>query len=190
VETTAGDISAYIPTNIISITDGQIYLETELFNAGMRPAINVGLSVSRVGRSAQSPAMKAVSAKLRLEVAQYREMAVFTQFGADIDASTAAMLRRGERLMELLRQHQDLLLTLSEQVTLLLAFSEGVFEKYEKNQILDTRGRLMDFVHKNIGDVLKRVDETGALTPEDREAITACFKRFLMEEGVDNGGNG
>lgn len=190
VETTAGDISAYIPTNIISITDGQIYLETELFNAGMRPAINVGLSVSRVGRSAQSPAMKAVSAKLRLEVAQYREMAVFTQFGADIDASTAAMLRRGERLMELLRQHQNLLLTLSEQVTLLLAFSEGVFEKYEKNQILDTRGRLMDFVHKNIGDVLKRVDETGALTPEDREAITACFKRFLMEEGVDNGGNG
>ena len=110
VETLAGDISAYIPTNVISITDGQIYLESELFNAGVRPAINVGLSVSRVGRSAQTKAMKQVSGSLRLSVAQYRDMAVFAQFGADIDAATAQMLRDGERLTELLKQPQEELL--------------------------------------------------------------------------------
>jgi F-type H+-transporting ATPase subunit alpha len=187
VETTAGDISAYIPTNIISITDGQIYLETEMFNAGMRPAINVGLSVSRVGRAAQSPAMRAVSGSLRLEVAQYREMAVFAQFGADIDAATAAMLQSGERLMELLKQRQDLLFTLSEQVALLLAVSCGVFSAYPKSEILQVRGRLVDFIHKNEPFVMRRINETGALSEGDKAAIVACFSQFLAEEGVENG---
>ncbi|NLM83835.1 MAG: F0F1 ATP synthase subunit alpha [Clostridiales bacterium] len=190
VETTAGDISAYIPTNIISITDGQIYLETGLFNAGMRPAINVGLSVSRVGRAAQSPAMKAVSGSLRLEVAQYREMAVFAQFGADIDAATAAMLRSGERLMELLKQRPDQLFSLSEQVVLLLAVSCGVFTPYPKNDIVDTRARLLEFVHKNEPAAMQRIEETGALSESDRAAVTACFSKFLTEEGVENGARG
>lgn len=127
VETMAGDISAYIPTNVISITDGQIYLESELFHAGVRPAVNVGLSVSRVGRSAQHDAMKKVSGSLRLELAQYREMAVFAQFGSDIDASTAAQLRRGERLTELLKQTQSNIMPLSREVATLIAFLDDAF---------------------------------------------------------------
>ena len=190
VETTAGDISAYIPTNIISITDGQIYLETELFNAGMRPAINVGLSVSRVGRAAQSQAMKAVSGSLRLEVAQYREMAVFAQFGADIDAATAALLSSGERLMELLKQRPDQLFSLSEQVVLLLAVSCGVFTAYPKSEIVDVRTRLLDFVRKNERHALARIDETGILPENDKASIVACFSQFLAEEGVENGARG
>ncbi len=181
VETTAGDISAYIPTNVISITDGQIYLETELFNAGMRPAINVGLSVSRVGRSAQSQAMREVSGRLRLEVAQYREMAVFAQFGADIDETTANMLRNGERLMELLKQKQDMLFSLSEQVSLLLAASSGIFKHCNKHNIDSVRTILLQYLHRNAPSVMNSIDTTGTLTEEDKSDLQGMFERF--EEG-------
>ena len=126
----ASDISAYIPTNVISITDGQIYLETELFHSGVRPAVNVGLSVSRVGRSAQRNAMKKVSGKLRLTLAQYRELIVFSQFGADIDPTTKSLLDYGDRLTETLKQSQHSPYSLAEQVCLLLAVTGGYLKGY------------------------------------------------------------
>jgi len=178
VETMAGDISAYIPTNIISITDGQIYLETELFNAGIRPAVNVGLSVSRVGRAAQSRAMREVSASLRLEVAQYREMAVFAQFGADIDASTAELLRNGEKLIEILKQKQDQLFSLSEQVALLFAMESGVFKGCDKSGIDAARTSLLDFLHKNAPSVMNGIDATGTLTEDDKADLLHLFEQY------------
>lgn len=181
VETTAGDISAYIPTNVISITDGQIYLETELFNAGMRPAINVGLSVSRVGRAAQTQAMRDVSGSLRLDVAQFREMAVFAQFGADIDASTANMLSNGERLMELLKQKQSQLFSLSEQVSLFFAVSTGIFKRCNKRDIDRVRTELLHYLHTNAPSVMNSIDTTGSLTEEDKLDLQRVFERF--EEG-------
>ena len=178
VETLAGDISAYIPTNIISITDGQIYLESELFNAGVRPAINVGLSVSRVGRSAQTKAMKQVSGSLRLSVAQYRDMAVFAQFGADIDAATAQMLRDGERLTELLKQPQEELLSLSRQVCLLLAAEHGVFSETPVAEVLHRRTALLSVLAAEEGSTLRAIDSSGTLTQAQQDSLVACMERF------------
>jgi F-type H+-transporting ATPase subunit alpha len=181
VETMAGDISAYIPTNVISITDGQIYLETELFNAGMRPAVNVGLSVSRVGRAAQSQAMRAVSGSLRLEVAQYREMSVFAQFGADIDETTAEMLRNGEQLMELLKQKQDQLFSLSEQVAILFAVSRGIFKPYAKHEIDGVRAALLTYLRVNAPSVMNSIDATGTLTDDDKADLLRVCSQFAAE---------
>ncbi|MDR2615801.1 MAG: F0F1 ATP synthase subunit alpha [Oscillospiraceae bacterium] len=183
VETMAGDISAYIPTNIISITDGQIYLESEMFNAGQRPAVNVGLSVSRVGRAAQHKAMRAVSGSLRLEVAQYRDMAVFAQFGADIDHATAEMLKSGERLMELLRQSDERMLTLSEQVCLLLASGDGVFRHYDKHEVSLAQERLLRYLAENADYITRSIDSTGELADFDKTDLQRHFERFLAEEG-------
>jgi len=188
VETMAGDISAYIPTNVISITDGQIYLETEMFNAGQRPAINVGLSVSRVGRAAQRKAMRDVSGSLRLEVAQYRDIAVFAQFGADIDSATAAMLRRGERLMQILVQAVERNYKLSEQVFLLLAASSGVFEHFERREVGETAARLLEFLIQNAGSIMRSIDTTGKLTDNDRYDLTRIFNTFV-ESGDASAGN-
>ncbi|MDR0445829.1 MAG: F0F1 ATP synthase subunit alpha [Oscillospiraceae bacterium] len=188
VETMAGDISAYIPTNIISITDGQIYLESEMFNSGQRPAVNVGLSVSRVGRAAQHKAMRAVSGSLRLEVAQYRDMAVFAQFGADLDHATAEMLRGGERLMELLRQPAERLHTLSEQVCILLAASSGVFGKYEKREVDGAEERLLKYLSENAEYIVRSIDSTGELADFDRTDLKTHFERFLAIEGRANDG--
>ena len=149
VETMAGDISAYIPTNVISITDGQIYLESELFHAGIRPAVNVGLSVSRVGRAAQPKAMRAVSGQLRLELAMYRELAVFAQFGSDIDASTKQMLDRGERLTELLKQDQNTIYALSEQVAILIAFSAELFQGLALHKVGQVKAALCEYLWHN-----------------------------------------
>jgi len=187
VETQAGDISAYIPTNVISITDGQIYLESELFNAGMRPAINVGLSVSRVGRAAQHKAMRDVSGSLRLEVAQYREMAVFAQFGADLDAATSSLLKNGEKLMELLKQKQDQLFSLSEQVAILLAVANQVFKDTDRHAVDDTRARLLSFLRENAASVMNRIDSTGVLTDEDRADLLQAFRRFTVKGGGQHG---
>jgi F-type H+-transporting ATPase subunit alpha len=188
VETMAGDISAYIPTNIISITDGQIYLESELFNAGTRPAVNVGLSVSRVGRAAQHKAMRAVSGSLRLDVAQYRDMAVFAQFGADIDSATAEMLRNGERLMELLRQPVELLHPLAEQVAILLASSAGVFKRYKRNEVSGAETRLLQYLRENAQYIMHSIGSTGNLEDYDRTDLERHFKQFLLTEGRgDNG---
>ncbi|MFN5715171.1 MAG: F0F1 ATP synthase subunit alpha, partial [Bradyrhizobium sp.] len=135
IETKAGDVSAYIPTNVISITDGQIFLETELFYKGIRPAINVGLSVSRVGSAAQIKAMKQVAGRIKLELAQYREMAAFAQFGSDLDASTQRLLNRGSRLTELLKQPQFSPLKMEEQVCVIWAGTNGYLDALPLNQV-------------------------------------------------------
>ena len=181
VETLSGDISAYIPTNVISITDGQIYLETELFNAGQRPAINVGLSVSRVGRAAQHKAMRDVSASLRLEVAQYRDIAVFAQFGADIDSITAAQLRRGERLTQLLIQAAVRNYKLSEQVVLLLAATDGVFEHFTPQEMPSVITRLLDYLSLNAGSIQRSIETTGKLTESDKFDLAKLFELFIAE---------
>ncbi len=158
VETMAGDISAYIPTNVISITDGQIYLESELFHAGVRPAVNVGLSVSRVGRAAQYGAMRAVSGSLRLEVAQYRDMAVFAQFGADVDAAPRRLLARGERMTELLKQPKERIYRLSEQTALLLALQGDALRQVAVADVGAFTAQLLDFLRTRHGDLMAAVD--------------------------------
>jgi len=185
IETMAGDISAYIPTNVISITDGQIYLETAMFNAGQRPAVNVGLSVSRVGRAAQRKAMRAVSGSLRLQIAQYRDMAVFAQFGADIDSATAALLRRGERLVRLLIQPAEKNYTLSEQVILLLAAEDGRFDSFELDKIHDTAEELLDYISKNAAAVISNVNSTGELTDADKKSLEDTYDKFFADKKVD-----
>jgi F-type H+-transporting ATPase subunit alpha len=188
VETMAGDISAYIPTNVISITDGQIYLESELFNSGQRPAVNVGLSVSRVGRAAQHKAMRAVSGSMRLSVAQYRDMAVFAQFGADIDSATAAMLRSGERLMDLLRQPDDLIFSLAEQTALLFAYSNNVLDRFERGEIDAARANLLAYLHKNADKLMRNIDSTGSLAENDKTDLLRHFELFANAEGGDADG--
>jgi len=181
IETMAGDISAYIPTNVISITDGQIYLETAMFNAGQRPAVNVGLSVSRVGRSAQRKAMRAVSGSLRLEIAQYRDMAVFAQFGADIDSATSSMLRRGERLVKLLVQPRERTYKLSQQVVLLLAAEDGLFDKFELQNLNEAAANLLDFARENAGAAMDNIDSTTELSDDDKSALRQVFEKFLSK---------
>jgi F-type H+-transporting ATPase subunit alpha len=178
IETMAGDISAYIPTNVISITDGQIYLDSAMFNAGQRPAVNVGLSVSRVGRAAQHNAMKTVSGSLRLDIAQYRDMAVFAQFGADIDPTTAALLNRGERLVELLIQPASHNYKLSEQVVLLLAAQDGFFDNLELRDIKTTANHLLDYINEKATDVVDRINDTSRLIDEDKTALKSIFEQF------------
>jgi len=184
IETMAGDISAYIPTNVISITDGQIYLETTMFNAGQRPAVNVGLSVSRVGRAAQRKAMRAVSGSLRLQIAQYRDMAVFAQFGADIDSATAALLQRGESLVRLLIQPSERNYNLSEQVILLLAAEDGKFDNYELHDVHGTAESLLDFIIKNAGETVANINNTGDLTDADKSVLEALFEQFFTNKEV------
>ena len=178
VETMGGDISAYIPTNVISITDGQIYLESELFHGGFRPAINVGLSVSRVGRSAQYSAMKKVSGSLRIELAQYRELAVFAQFGSDIDAATKKMLDRGARLTEILKQNQKSPLPLSYQVAMLLAFTTNAFENVEIVNVRTFVKQMIQYINDNNHMAMARIDASGDLRSDDREALAESIKTF------------
>ena len=147
IETQAGDISAYIPTNVISITDGQIFLETDLFNAGVRPAVNVGLSVSRVGGAAQLGAMKQVAGRLRMDLAQYRELAAFSQFGSDLDKTTRATLHRGERMTELLKQGQYAPMSAADQIISIYAAAEGFCDGVELKDIARFEAGLIPFVH-------------------------------------------
>jgi len=154
-----------------------------MFNAGQRPAINVGLSVSRVGRAAQRRAMRDVSGSLRLDVAQYREISVFAQFGADIDSATAAMLRRGERLMQLLVQSTERNYKLSEQIFLLLAASSSVFGHYERREVSEAAVNLLRFLAENANSIMRSIDTTGRLTDSDRFDLTRLFARFIEDEG-------
>ena len=181
IETMAGDISAYIPTNVISITDGQIYLETAMFNAGQRPAVNVGLSVSRVGRAAQKKAMRTVSGSLRLQIAQYRDMAVFAQFGADIDSATAALLHRGERLVQLLIQPAERNYKLSEQVILLLAAEDGKFDNYELHDVSEKAVQLLEFINEKAESTVNNINTTGELTDEDKTVLEDLFGEFFSD---------
>ena len=181
VETMAGDISAYIPTNVISITDGQIYLESELFQSGMRPAINVGLSVSRVGRSAQHAAMRDVSSSLRLDLAQYRELAVFSRFSSDIDSATKKILDRGDRLSEALKQDQSSPLLLSEQVTLLLAYATNALSMITTDRIQSFKSELLDTLRKKCTSAMRNIDATGDLKEQDRDTLTMAIKEFASQ---------
>ena len=178
IETMGGNISAYIPTNVISITDGQIYLETELFHSGIRPAVNTGLSVSRVGRSAQHDAMKKVSGTLRIELSQYREMAVFTRFGSDVDESTAKLLRRGECLTELLKQGKGEPMNLFEQVATLLAYKLDVFENVPVKKVKETAEELLQELYKTCGDFVTEINETGKLTDDVEEQMKLFMLNF------------
>lgn len=167
IETQAGDVSAYIPTNVISITDGQIYLESDLFYAGQRPAINVGLSVSRVGGSAQIKAMKSVAGQLRLDLAQYRELAAFAQFGSDLDKSTMARLNRGEKVQEVLKQGQYEPLPVEEQVVSIYAGVNGWLDDIPTDRIKDFETEFLKFMRSSHPELLKGIKETKVLSDED-----------------------
>ena len=179
VETQAGDVSAYIPTNIISITDGQIFLESDLFFAGQRPAVNVGLSVSRVGGDAQTKAMKKAVGTLRLDLAQYREMEVFTQFSSDLDDATKRQLRYGQGLMRLLRQPRYAPLSQHQQVIILVAAMARVCQDVPLERLDAFRAHLLSEVEAEAPDLCSRVDRTGRLSPEDREEIAGLARRAL-----------
>ena len=179
IETQANDVSAYIPTNVISITDGQIFLETDLFFQGIRPAVNVGLSVSRVGSAAQTKAMKKVAGSIKGELAQYREMAAFSQFGSDLDASTQKLLARGERLTELLKQGQFSPLATEEQVVLLYAGVNGYMDTIEVNQISDFENQLMDSIKKDYGNILDDIKSSNTLSDESEELLKKALDSFL-----------
>ena len=179
IETQANDVSAYIPANVISITDGQIFLETDLFFQGIRPAVNVGLSVSRVGSAAQTKAMKKVAGSIKGELAQYREMAAFSQFGSDLDASTQKLLARGERLTELLKQGQFSPLATEEQVVLLYAGVNGYMDTIEVNQISDFENQLMDSIKKDYSNILDDIKSSNTLSDESEELLKKALDSFL-----------
>ena len=171
IETQASDVSAYIPTNVISITDGQIFLETELFFQGIRPAVNVGISVSRVGSAAQIKAMKKVAGSIKLELAQYREMAAFAQFGSDLDASTQQLLNRGSKLTELLKQSQYSPLKVEEQVVSIYSGVNGYLDNFDNSKIKDFENKLLDEIKSNAPDILNSIRDTGKLEGKTEESL-------------------
>ena len=179
VETQAGDVSAYIPTNIISITDGQIFLESDLFHSGQRPAVNVGLSVSRVGGAAQTKAMKKATGAIRLDLAQYREMEVFMQFSSDLDEATKKQLRYGQGLMRLLRQKQYNPYKQHEQVILLTAAMGHIFQNIAVDKILQFSRDMLDAAAAELPDLCDKIDRTGETTEEDRKSLLEFAQRFL-----------
>jgi F-type H+-transporting ATPase subunit alpha len=178
IETQAGDISAYIPTNVISITDGQIFLESDLFHAGIRPAVNVGNSVSRVGGNAQIRAMKQVAGTLRLELAQYRELAAFAQFGSDLDKATQAQLARGERLTEILKQDQYQPMDVVRQVLIIFAGTQGFVDDLQVAEIRTFEKQLYHFVEIAKGALVQRIANEKALSDDLRAQVLAVLKEF------------
>ena len=171
IETQGGDVSAYIPTNVISITDGQIFLETELFNQGIRPAINVGLSVSRVGSAAQTKAMKKVSGSMKLELAQYREMAAFAQFGSDLDASTQQLLNRGSKLTELLKQKQYSPMTVAEQVISVFCGVKGYLDDVDLREIADFENKIIDRCKSDKPEIIESILSSGKLEENTEKSL-------------------
>ena len=178
IETQANDVSAYIPTNVISITDGQIFLETDLFFQGIRPAVNVGLSVSRVGSSAQVKAMKQVAGKIKGELAQYRELAAFAQFGSDLDATTQKILNRGDRLTELMKQGQFSPLQVEEQVCVIFAGTQGYLDGIDKAQVGHFEREFLRKLHSDHSDLLKTIRETGKLDDASEKTLTEALDAF------------
>ncbi len=187
IETQAGDVSAYIPTNVISITDGQIYLESDLFHSGIRPAINVGLSVSRVGGNAQVKAMRQIAGTLRLELAQYRELAAFAQFGSDLDKASAAQLARGQRLTEVLKQGQYKPLPVEKQIMIIFAATNGYLDSLEISECLTFEGEFYRFVDNNCPGVAKKLAEKKQfdddLRKELRKVLDEFKEKFIAERG-------
>jgi len=178
IETQAGDVSAYIPTNVISITDGQIFLETELFYKGIRPAINVGLSVSRVGSAAQIKAMKQVAGRIKLELAQYREMAAFAQFASDLDPATQKLLARGARLTELLKQGQYVPMPVEEQVVAIFAGVRGYLDKIEVNKVTRFEQGFLAEIRSKHGDILTEIRTAGEIKPDLEKKLIAVLDAF------------
>ncbi|HVO67419.1 MAG TPA: F0F1 ATP synthase subunit alpha [Syntrophales bacterium] len=178
IETQAGDVSAYIPTNVISITDGQVYLEPALFFSGIRPAINVGLSVSRVGGAAQVKAMKQVAGRLKLELAQYRELAAFAQFGSDLDKATQAQLERGVRLVEILKQPQFEPRSLSQQVAILFAGTRGFLDKYPVEKLKEYEPQLLSFLASKYPEINREIDEKREISPDLEKKMNSALTEF------------
>lgn len=178
IETQAGDVSAYIPTNVISITDGQIFLETELFNQGIRPAVNVGLSVSRVGSAAQTKAMKKVAGSIKLELAQYREMAAFAQFGSDLDATTQKLLNRGSKLTELLKQDQYSPMTVAQQVIAVFSGVRGFLDKVELNEIKGLEKQIYEKVKSSNPEIIDSINNTGKLDEKIEKKLISIIEQF------------
>ena len=178
IETQAGDVSAYIPTNVISITDGQIYLETEMFNSGFRPAVNAGLSVSRVGGSAQIKAMKKIAAPIRTELAQYRELASFAQFGSELDADTKETLAQGERIREMLKQPQYKPMPVEYQVIIIYAVTKKYVIDIDVDRILDFEQGLFDFIDTKYPQIPESIKETKELTADNEKALIAAIEEF------------
>ena len=178
IETQAGDVSAYIPTNVISITDGQIYLETEMFNSGFRPAINAGLSVSRVGGSAQIKAIKKIAAPIRTELAQYRELASFSQFGSELDADTKEKLAQGERIMEMLKQPQYKPMPVEYQVIIIYAVTKKYVIDIPVDKILDFQEGLFEFIDTKYPQIPESIKETKELTEENEKLLVSAIEEF------------
>ncbi len=178
IETQEGDVSAYIPTNVISITDGQIYLETNLFNSGIKPAIDVGLSVSRVGGNAQLKAMKKVAGTLRLDLAQYRELEAFAKFGSDLDKSTLDQLTRGERMVEILKQNQYVPMAVEKQVAIIFAASKGYLDDIDVEKVADFETSLFEYLDANASDQLKAIKDEGTISDENSDALDKAISDF------------
>ena len=181
IETQAGDVSAYIPTNVISITDGQIFLSTDLFFQGQRPAVNVGISVSRVGGSAQTKAMKSVAGTLRLDLAAYRELQAFTQFGSDLDKATQDQLNRGARMTELLKQGRYSTLSFEEEAVAVYAGGKGFLDDVPVSDVVRFRNELIEFLRASHADVLKKIHDDAKFTPESEAALNAAIDAFKAQ---------
>jgi len=181
IETQEGDVSAYIPTNVISITDGQIYLETNLFNSGIRPAIDVGLSVSRVGGNAQIKAMKSVAGTLRLDLAQYRELEAFAKFGSDLDKATLAQLTRGERMVEILKQNQYVPMDVEKQVAIIFAASKGHLDDVPADKVSDFETGLLEYLDANAADSLASIVNEGKITDENVGTLEKAIVDYKAE---------
>ncbi|MEI6185519.1 MAG: F0F1 ATP synthase subunit alpha, partial [Bacteroidota bacterium] len=177
IETQAGDVSAYIPTNVISITDGQIFLETNLFNSGIRPAINVGISVSRVGGNAQIKSMKKIAGTLKIDQAQFRELEAFSKFGSDLDASTKAVLDKGSRNVEILKQPQYSPMKVEDQIAIIFCGTKGLLQKVPVNKIIEFENEYLDFMRIHHKDVLESLRK-GALTDNDISTMEGTAKEL------------
>jgi F-type H+-transporting ATPase subunit alpha len=178
IETQEGDVSAYIPTNVISITDGQIYLETNLFNSGIRPAIDVGLSVSRVGGNAQIKAMKSVAGTLRLDLAQYRELEAFAKFGSDLDKATLAQLTRGERMVEILKQNQYVPMGVGQQIAIIFAASKGYLDDIAVEKIGVFEKALIEHIEDSANDILGSITKEGKISEENEKLLEDFIINF------------
>ena len=178
IETQAGDVSAFVPTNVISITDGQIFLESDLFNSGFRPAINAGLSVSRVGGAAQTPIIKKLGGGIRLALAQYRELAAFAQFASDLDETTRKQLERGQRVMELMKQKQYSPLSIADMAVSLYAAEHGFLDDIELEKVGDFEAALQNFMTSEKSDLIKQINEKGEYNDEIDAALKSSIEEF------------
>jgi F-type H+/Na+-transporting ATPase subunit alpha len=185
IETQANDVSAYIPTNVISITDGQIFLESDLFYSGVRPAINVGISVSRVGGNAQTKAMKNVAGKLRLDLSQYRDLEAFAQFGSELDPETQKQLGRGERLVEMLNQNERSPLSVAEQVASIYAGTGGYLDRIKTEKVQAFLDNLLGRLKAENKDLMSRINDSGELSDEDEEALGDAIAEAIDDFGPD-----